>query len=99
MQYNEPHIYAQNIPEALSKSLPDISKAAHNQTINYSPWYNVENITSISGTKFVSFAKSGKFHKDLYASLVNSELESDLYVETWPNEPNRLPSECDQKFQ
>lgn len=99
LQYNEPHIFAQNVPKTFQTSVPELYKAADNTTIKTSPWYNVESLTSISGTKFTSFAKAGKFGKDLYADLVSTELETDLLVETWPNEANRLPSECDKKFQ
>ncbi|CAG9762507.1 unnamed protein product [Ceutorhynchus assimilis] len=98
LQYNEPHIFAQNTPESLKNILPELFKAANHETVKMSPWFNVENITSLGGTKFTSFAKSGKFDKDLYANLVGAYLQSNLYVETWPNEPNRLPSDCDGNF-
>lgn len=99
LQYNEPHIYAENVPKTFQTSLPEIYQAANNKTNKNSPWYQVLNLTSEGGTKFVSFAKSGKFSKDLYMDLVSTELETNLLVETWPNEPNRLPSECDKKYE
>lgn len=99
MLYNEPLIYAQNVPEALKERLPVLYKAANNETIQSAPWYHVQNITSSAGLNFLSFAKARMFSKDLYADLVSPALESNLYVETWPNEPHRLPSNCQHKFQ
>ncbi|XP_030763559.1 plancitoxin-1 [Sitophilus oryzae] len=99
LQYNEPHIYDQNIPDTFKTSTPDLYRAANNITIETSPFFNIAHINSSQGIEFISFAKSGKFHKDLYADLVGPKLESDLYVETWPNEPDRLPSECDKTFE
>lgn len=99
LQYNEPHIYAEKVPERLETLLPQLKKAASNDTVQQSPWYQVRNLTSQDGLLFTSYAKSGKFGKDLYADLVSPSLMSDLYVETWPNEPNRLPSNCQHKFQ
>ncbi|KAL1509067.1 hypothetical protein ABEB36_003865 [Hypothenemus hampei] len=99
LQYNEPHLFAQNLPGNLVKVLPEIYKAAKNETVTQAPWYRVTNLSSQANTTFLSFAKSRKFKKDLYADLVNSVLQENLYVETWPNEPNRLPSNCDHKFE
>ncbi|XP_050295284.1 plancitoxin-1 [Anthonomus grandis grandis] len=99
LQYNEPFIFSEYVPTSLSDTLPDIVRAANNETINASPYYNIETIISLAGIKITSFAKSAKFGKDLYSNLVNSELTSNLYVETWPNEANRLPSDCTNKYQ
>ncbi|XP_060531435.1 deoxyribonuclease-2-alpha isoform X2 [Cylas formicarius] len=99
LQYNEVPIFAQNILEDLAKTIPELAKAASNITITSSPWFSIKEITSKDGAKFVSFAKSRHFLKDLYSDLVAPSLQSNLWVETWPNEPNRLPSSCDNTFQ
>ncbi|XP_066145470.1 plancitoxin-1 [Euwallacea fornicatus] len=99
LQYNEPLIFAQNVPETLRSIVPELEKAARNETVQHSPWYRIANISTQKGVNFVSFAKSGNFEKDLYADLVSAFLETNLYVETWPNEPNRLPSNCDHIYQ
>ncbi|XP_066245534.1 plancitoxin-1-like isoform X2 [Euwallacea similis] len=99
LQYNEPQIFAQNVPETMKSIFPELEKAARNETVEDSPWYRIANINTQKGANFVSFAKSGNFEKDLYADLVSASLETNLYVETWPNEPNRLPSDCDHIYQ
>lgn len=84
--------------ENLKLSLPELSKAAENMTITEPPWYHVSNLISKNGTIFTSFAKSKNFSKDLYEDLVAPFLESDLYVETWPNGPGKLATNCTKKF-
>jgi len=88
-----------SVPDWFKNQVPELVKAANNQTVTTAPWYRITNLTTNAGATFTSFAKSGKFGKDLYADLVGVTLQSDLYVETWPNEPNRLPSNCDHQFQ
>ncbi|KAJ8969395.1 hypothetical protein NQ314_001794 [Rhamnusium bicolor] len=98
LQYNEPEIYGQDINSNLKNSLPDLAKAAANVTIQNAPWYHVMNIVSRKGTQFLSFAKTRNFNKDLYEDLVAPSLETDLFVETWPNGPGRLQSNCTKRF-
>ncbi|XP_018579451.1 plancitoxin-1 isoform X2 [Anoplophora glabripennis] len=98
LQYNQPEIYSQNINSNLKASLPDLVKAAMNVTINTAPWYSVMEILTQKGVQFTSFAKSKAFNKDLYEDLVAPSLETDLYVETWPNGGGRLQSNCTKKY-
>ncbi|KAG5877853.1 hypothetical protein JTB14_007249 [Gonioctena quinquepunctata] len=98
LQYNQPNIYGAHILPSLESSSPDLAKAAANVTKTTAPWYHVMNIYSKNGVEFMSFAKSKSFNKDLYEDLVAPSLESDLLVETWPNGPGRLQSDCTTKF-
>lgn len=98
LQYNQPQIYGENILENLKTSLPELTKAANNITNTNPPWYHIQNISSKQQVNFTSFAKANLFNKDLYEDLVAPYLESDLYVETWPNGPGRLKSNCSKKF-
>lgn len=96
LQYNQPEIYAQNIPSALKSSLPALSDAANNVTVTKAPWYHLKNLVTKQGTEFVSFAKSKQFAKELYVDWVAVALNTSLMVETWPNGAGRLPSNCNK---
>ncbi|XP_023029626.2 deoxyribonuclease II [Leptinotarsa decemlineata] len=98
LQYNQPEIYGENVPSNLKSLVPNLAKAAANVTVDSAPWYHITNLYSKSGVQFTSFAKSKQFCKDLYEDLVAPYLESDLVVETWPNGPGRLPSDCKKLF-
>ncbi|XP_076252595.1 deoxyribonuclease II isoform X2 [Rhynchophorus ferrugineus] len=98
LQYNQPHIFAANASNYFQTSTPELYKAANNITVGQAPWYNIAFIITLAGTNLTSFAKSRQFGKDLYSDLVAPSLEANLDVETWPNEPDRLASECDKPF-
>lgn len=82
----------------MNASLSDLIKAANNITVNSAPWYSMMNLFTIKGIQFTSFAKSKGFNKDLYEDLVAPSLQTDLFVETWPNGGGRLPSNCTKQF-
>lgn len=96
LQYNQPEIYAQNIPSTLKSSLPALADAAYNVTIQKAPWFHSKTLTTKDGTQFVSFAKSKQFAKELYVDWVAVALNTSLMVETWPNGAGRLPSDCNK---
>ncbi|CAH1159489.1 unnamed protein product [Phaedon cochleariae] len=98
LQYNEPKIYGENILSNLRSYLPDLANAASNVTIKNPPWYSIARLTSKNGVQFTSFAKTENFEKELYEDLVAPSLESDMVVETWPNGPGRLKSNCTKTF-
>lgn len=98
LQYNQPHIYSQNIPVILRYILPDLYNAAQGFTVQNSPWYHALNLTSKSGTNFLSFAKSRQFGKELYIDWISPYLNTSLEVETWLNGAGRIPSECGKLF-
>lgn len=96
LQYNQPEIYAQNIPSTLKSSIPALADAANNVTIKKAPWFNSKALATRNGTQFISFAKSKQFAKDLYDDWVAVALNTSLMVETWPNGAGRLPSDCNK---
>lgn len=59
---------------------------------------NLEKLSSLEGVTFSSFAKSGSFGKDLYLDWVAPTLRSSLWVQTWLNSRNPLPSNCDKVY-
>ncbi|KAK9876524.1 hypothetical protein WA026_013898 [Henosepilachna vigintioctopunctata] len=98
LQYNEPSIYSMNIPNQFHTTTPNLVAAANNVVVSKSPWYHQSEITSLMGTVFISFAKSNKFGKDIYEDWVAPVLQYNLSVETWPNGPGRLNSDCSKPF-
>ncbi|RZB39136.1 plancitoxin-1 [Asbolus verrucosus] len=98
LQYNEPQIYASHVPDILKSKISQIEAAVSGVTVTQPPWFNQIPITSKSGIRFISFAKSKKFGKDLYEDWVAPALQSNLLVETWPNGAGKLPSNCSKPF-
>ncbi|XP_061184943.1 deoxyribonuclease-2-alpha-like [Saccostrea echinata] len=80
----KPMIYDNNGPLTENKEI-DYSNIPVSETSTVVPF------TSKGEQKFLLFAKSVGFRKDLYDSLVAEKLEDNLFVETW--RPN-LPSNC-----
>lgn len=78
--------------------MPDLYNAAMGNTIDQSPWHNILNLTTLNGTTFVSFAKSRQFGKELYADLIAPLLNTNLFVESWLNGRDKLPSSCGYLF-
>lgn len=82
----------------LKAALPELTKAASHIVNTKAPWYHVASITSKQGASFTSFAKSNAFNKELYEDLVAPTLQSDLYVESWPNGAGKIKSDCTKQF-
>lgn len=65
--------------------------------VNTAPFFRTQEMQSRSKSKFVSFAKSRQFQKELYADLVAPHYAAgDYYVETWRHGPGNLDSDCKQ---
>jgi hypothetical protein len=63
LTYNEPQIYSSNIPVSLKRNFPHLIAAARNKRVEVAPWFHQQEITSLAGQTFYSFAKAGKFEK------------------------------------
>jgi hypothetical protein len=63
LTYNEPRIYGSNIPVSLESSFPHLIAAARNKRVEVAPWFHQQEIISLAGQTFYSFAKAGKFDK------------------------------------
>ena len=94
---NEVNIYASNIPDRLGSLYPILNKII-NQKNKEPPFYRITQIPTFYGKTFTSFAKNKKFEEDLYGNLVAPVLKTSLFVETWRNGPNPLPSTCNDTF-
>lgn len=59
------------------------------------PFENLETIQTRDGSKFISFAKTRKFNKELYEDWVAPHFSAgDYYVETWRHGPGNIDSDC-----
>lgn len=63
LTYNQPWIYSYNVPEDLERQLPDLAAAARSMRVRVAPWHHLQEITSLAGQAFYSFAKAVKFNK------------------------------------
>ncbi|XP_022085270.1 uncharacterized protein LOC110976371 [Acanthaster planci] len=94
LKYNNPWVYDANLPSGLVNHTPSIRDVVNKQHITSPPWNRALDLTSKAGRKFVSFAKAGKFGKDLYADWLAPYFNSDLYVETWQRLGKNMNSSC-----
>lgn len=63
LTYNQPWIYSSNVPEDLERDLPHLAAAARSVRVRVAPWHHLQEITSLAGQAFYSFAKAVKFNK------------------------------------
>ncbi|KAF6205451.1 hypothetical protein GE061_019623 [Apolygus lucorum] len=92
-KYNIPDFVKTQYSDELGAKFPTLKEAAEGGKAKKAPWYNSFAITSKGGVSFQAFAKGRSFGKDLYEWLASS-LDTDMYAETWQNEPNPLPASC-----
>ncbi|KAF5281964.1 hypothetical protein FQA39_LY00488 [Lamprigera yunnana] len=95
LKHNLPNIYFHHMPDKFKWMFPKLLDVMNNNVNDKPPWYNAMNLTSLGGVPFISFAKGPRFPKELYLDWIAPTLNVNLYAETWPNSPGRIPSECD----
>ncbi|XP_020724105.2 plancitoxin-1 isoform X1 [Bombus terrestris] len=95
--YNEIAVYAKNIPDILGKQYPVLKNAINQKHIKTPPYNHKAVIRSLRMIEFISFAKDGKWGKDLYGDFVAPQLQTDLYVQSWLNGRGKLPSICTRR--
>lgn len=98
LKYNQPDIYAYYIPYTLQMPLMYLTDVTKGILIDSPPWFNTQSLQSLSGTSFLSFAKTRDFDMDLYADYVAPVLKAGLFVQTWPNGPGRMTSNCSSHY-
>uniref|UniRef100_A0A182LT51 Uncharacterized protein n=1 Tax=Anopheles culicifacies TaxID=139723 RepID=A0A182LT51_9DIPT len=93
--FNEVTAYSTSIPAALAARFPTLTRAARMEPADKSPpFYSQQTVRSRAGVKFVTFAKSRHFGKELYADWIAPTLDTGLMVESWQHGTGNLPSEC-----
>lgn len=98
LKYNQPDIYAYHIPYTLQMPLMYLTDVTKGLLINTPPWFNTQALQSLAGASFLSFAKTRDFNQDLYEDFVAPTLRAGLFVQTWPNGPGRLTSDCSSSY-
>jgi deoxyribonuclease-2 len=96
--FNFPQIYDFHIPDTLKDNtiLSNLIRATQGEHVKQSPWFNIEQLTTVHGESLLSFAKFSTYEDDLYSGLVAPKLKSSLLTETWNNGAGTLRSNCSQ---
>ncbi|CAK9810420.1 unnamed protein product [Anthophora plagiata] len=97
LMYNEIPVYGRNIPESLGEQYPVLKNATNQKQIKNPPYAHKATINSSRSFQFTSFAKDGKWGKELYADFVAPQLQSNLDVQSWLNGRGKLPSSCSRR--
>ncbi|XP_071494254.1 plancitoxin-1-like [Diadema antillarum] len=92
--YNNPRVYDANIPQSFLPKFHDLVLVTEGNHVESAPWNMSDDLTSIGGQKFTSYAKFANFKEDLYSYWVAPALGDDMYAETWRNSKTKLPSFC-----
>jgi len=82
LMFNKPKVYSSNLPDDLSAIYPNLTLVANNQYVRKAPWSQKATLRSRRGVEFTSYAKTARFGKDLYSSLVAPDIGSELQVRT-----------------
>lgn len=101
--FNHPLIYSKGHQKAVIASLDEDVKSLFGenpQFVNNEPFSRIANLKSFRNATFTSFAKDGRFDKDLYDGLVAPNLRTSLLVETWRRGPGTpLPPSCGTQYE
>ncbi|VDP15209.1 unnamed protein product [Soboliphyme baturini] len=95
---NSPGIYGSNLPASFATRFPYLAKALRAVRKTSPPYENSVVLRSKDGENFVSFAKSGKWHKELYTDYVSKVLKTSLLTETWRNGQGNMHSNCSSQY-
>ncbi|XP_053951303.1 deoxyribonuclease-2-alpha [Anastrepha ludens] len=89
-----PLIYYTRTPEAVLARFPILQQVVKGKWQKEAPYQNKVKLETLDGTKFKSFAKSGKAVTELYEDVIAPELDVNLLVETWRNGGGNLATNC-----
>ncbi|XP_033937182.1 deoxyribonuclease-2-alpha-like [Pseudochaenichthys georgianus] len=97
LMYIHPYAYDYVIPKTFHMELQYVALKTGYPTEG--PFSRVENLTSLGGKRFVSFAKYTRFHDDLYSGLIVKSMPESLYVKGWGKGRSiQLPSNCSTRI-
>lgn len=94
--FNKPHFYDFTLPQKFNSSHPNLAAALEGKHLLNKDLLTRQ-LTSLRGQKFMGFAKSAKYGKDLWSGIANS-LKSSLTVESWRNNASNMPSLCKYEY-
>lgn len=97
--YIHPYSYYYEKPMYINQhDYPHLWSLFNGDQVIQAPFWSKTQIQTLGGQNFVSYTKSSKFNKDLYVDWLAQDLRDDLEVETWPNGPGRLSSNCTLQY-
>jgi deoxyribonuclease II len=91
--YMKPAVYESNLPDGIASSFP-VFESVIDRKWHYDAASNKEKLHTLGGQVVTQFAKTSKWGKDLYSDFIGPEFGTDLYVETWMNGINPMPTYC-----
>jgi hypothetical protein len=83
-QVLDPRFFDTAVPASLAAVYPSLVAAIGNQRIDGT---RVANATTVGGTVFRWYGKSGDWGRDLYSVLLQPGLNRSMYIETWRRPP------------
>ncbi|XP_028897757.1 deoxyribonuclease-2-beta [Zeugodacus cucurbitae] len=89
-----PQIYYTRTPTAVLARFPILQQVVEGKWQREGPFQNKVKLETLGGTKFKSFAKSGKEVTELYEDVIAPALDVNLLVETWRNGGGNLETNC-----
>uniref|UniRef100_G3MR76 Uncharacterized protein n=1 Tax=Amblyomma maculatum TaxID=34609 RepID=G3MR76_AMBMU len=97
LQY--PNVYDSYAPASLRKTHPALNLLMARQFIKSAPWVLTAFLKDVSHNAYISFAKHGRYNKDVYSGVVASSLESNLFASTWRNgNGGKVPAHCNETY-
>lgn len=92
LEYIHAYSYDSHIPTTFHNKLRCVAQRSCYP--KREPWFRIKELTSVSGSRFTSFAKYTRFKDDLYSGLLVSHLAQPLFVKSWGKMKSRLDSNC-----
>ncbi|KAH7950502.1 hypothetical protein HPB49_024965 [Dermacentor silvarum] len=97
LQY--PNIYDSYAPASLRKGRPALNLLLARKFIREAPWVLTASLKDVSNNPYISFAKHGRYNRDVYSAAVASSLESNLFASTWRNGAGgKVPADCNDTY-
>lgn len=97
LQY--PNIYDSYAPASLRKGRPALNLLLARKFIREAPWVLTASLKDVSNNPYISFAKHGRYNRDVYSAAVASNLESNLFASTWRNGAGgKVPADCNDTY-
>uniref|UniRef100_A0A6M2CGQ6 Putative deoxyribonuclease ii n=1 Tax=Rhipicephalus microplus TaxID=6941 RepID=A0A6M2CGQ6_RHIMP len=97
LQY--PNIYDSYAPASLRKGRPALNLLLNRKFIREAPWILTASLKDVSNNPYISFAKHGRYNRDVYSAAVASNLESNLFASTWRNGAGgKGPADCNYTY-
>lgn len=97
----KPQIFDHIVSDKMIKRFPKLTKLLGQKSSPEAPQANhklIQNIETTNKTKLTLFSKDSKYGKDMYADLIEHELKTNLFVQTWRRgRGGNLPSSCRPK--